>query len=113
MKNSPDTLHDSMVLLDNSSVSTPPAVTSAFSYPSVPTGVRLHACTDFSNFARPTLLSASGGLRSTQRSANLFGKMPWNASYTAERFRAAALRIPAVSRRSGAKSSEMGLPGLQ
>src|SRR5207245_4801247 len=41
MKNSPGAFRLSIVLLDSSSVSTPPAVTSAFSSPSVSTGITL------------------------------------------------------------------------
>src|SRR5580693_4361136 len=52
IKNNPDTRRLSNVLLDNSSVSTPPAVTSAFSYPSVPAGAKTHACARRSNSAK-------------------------------------------------------------
>src|SRR6266700_3261559 len=51
MKNNPLTFRHSIVLLDNSSVSRPPAVTSAFSQPSVSAGLITHSCTCFSSFA--------------------------------------------------------------
>src|SRR6266403_4235927 len=43
IKNSPGTFRLSIVLLESSSVSTPPAVTSALSYPSVSSGTTLQA----------------------------------------------------------------------
>src|ERR1700722_1616886 len=42
-KNNPEIFRLSIVLAESSSVSTPPAVTSAFSYPSVPAGSISHA----------------------------------------------------------------------
>src|SRR5208282_76721 len=44
MKNRPGTLRLSMVLAESSAVSTPPAVTSAFSEPSVPAGEIAQLC---------------------------------------------------------------------
>src|SRR5580693_2834167 len=44
MKNRPGTLRLSIVFADSSLVSTPPAVTSALSKPSVPAGITAHSC---------------------------------------------------------------------
>src|ERR1700675_3494067 len=52
MKKRPGTRFDSMVLGESSPVSTPPTVTSALPYPSVPSGLTSHACSCRSALAK-------------------------------------------------------------
>src|SRR5690242_2726678 len=60
IKNNPGTSRLSMVFAESSSVSTPPTVTSAFSYPSVPEGAIVHPCTRCSNDASEAFVHEEG-----------------------------------------------------
>src|ERR1700720_1497511 len=87
IKNNPGIFRLSIVLAESSSVSTPPAVTSAFSYPSVPAGTIVHACACCSRAARAAFVHAGGACRSSQRSTNRAGRVFRNSDRTAVRVR--------------------------
>ena len=74
MKKRPGTLRDSMVLLESSSVSTPPTVTSAFSKPSVSAGIERPGVNFFFESGQRGIRPGAGGVVVKPGFRETFGK---------------------------------------